>query len=302
ILLFKNETKEYAVRPCRVVLMHEDHEGYAENPFVLLSDPGSDPNDDERYRVVLEEDVQDVVMDNIEHPQTFSMKSAVGRSGGGYVPCVFVALGYLAEDVRSDSTNLGARNRTNYVVMLNLSTDPASIWVMYDYHMDDWLESRIRWTNRLGEYSNNLYFSQKERYQEFPKIEDEFEVGSGGGLRLQDFRKRYTNLNDKRPRFKKEASDTTSPAVSNGPDDSLTMRDQRTASEDKKGYFGLPQFDLALVAPDFYAWSSDGLDQPQVKRCLDNSHVRLGSSLRARRVGVKDLIPQKRVCTKELCF
>ncbi|KAL8732312.1 MAG: hypothetical protein Q9181_004013 [Wetmoreana brouardii] len=51
----------------------------------------------------------------------------------------------------------------------------------------------------------------------------------------------------------------------------------------QQGYFGLPRaFDLALLAKDVNTWNVNGLDPDPDDRCLRGTHVRLGSSLRAR--------------------
>lgn len=88
--------------------------------------------------------------------EVFSIRSP-RRKEGNYkrrdspVACVFVALGWLAE--KQDKTKM----TTYYVVLLNLSTQPASVWLMYDYHIKSFEEDIVEWTNELGEYRNMLF-------------------------------------------------------------------------------------------------------------------------------------------------
>ena len=49
-------------------------------------------------------------------------------------------------------------------------------------------------------------------------------------------------------------------------------------------------FDFALLAKDVRAWKSQGLELTNVLNCLNDSHVRLGPSLRARTLSEKDEI------------
>lgn len=68
-------------------------------------------------------------------------------------------------------------------------------------------------------------------------------------------------------------------SVSKGVTESESSPPQR-----KSGYLGVKQpFDLALLAPDITKWNADsGFNLASVAKCLDRTHVCLGSSLRAK--------------------
>ena len=198
------------------------------------------------------------------------------------------------------------RRTTNYVVLLNLSTEPVSVWLMFDYHLEDFAEVRYRRTNRLGEYHNELFkhLAGSMGPRSGPKLRDEFDEYEDSLIQYERFRELYTNMEDMRPTAYREKLTEITGEISNIAHDGGNA----VASGEPKhenGYFGLPAlFDLALLAPDATTWHVDGLNQEQVKKCLDSSYFRLGSSLRARTAEDAEVqeLQNKRIDIKALCF
>lgn len=124
--------------------------------FVIISDPESDPGETERYEHVFNgcwpADFTDIRMVKLQNPKVFSMQQSIQNAGHQPVECVFIALGWLAdhETVKRNGGKKETKKRTtNYVVLLNLSTEPALVWLIYDYHILDYLDAKARWTNQI---------------------------------------------------------------------------------------------------------------------------------------------------------
>ena len=85
-----------------------------------------------------------------------------------------------------------------------------------------------------------------------------------------------------------ESSSSSSPVSPNHQTSLSSTSEQSTANgisicNCDKGIFNQRHlFDLALLAPDFRAWTTEGLKEEDVMNCLEGSHLRLGPSLRAR--------------------
>ncbi|KAL8710998.1 MAG: hypothetical protein Q9225_007200, partial [Loekoesia sp. 1 TL-2023] len=301
------------------LLEHDNDHPATGNPFTIISDPESNPNADH----VIENPDHDAeggyYFNKIDHidPEracVFSMKSSIGKGkdlpSDNMVPCIFMPLGWLREyetDKSGLPTQTMKKRTTYYIVLLNLSTDPVSMWLMYDYHIleyDD-LGYEYRWTNRLGEYHDEQFIERygepaftSEAHEEFAGFCD----SSSHAHQYENFSKRYTNEEHMRPRG--PTGDFTHAA---GKGDAGGKKWMNIAGD--TGYFGLSRaFDLAMLAPNISAWDAEnGLDQKQVKMCLGGSHMRLGTSLRARGI-TKDeednFIAGKgnRVDIRDLCF
>ncbi len=69
------------------------------------------------------------------------------------IDCVFATLSWL---VKHERANRWSQRLTNYIVLINLSTRPMSVWVMFDYHMRSEIDDAVRFTNRLGNYTHEL--------------------------------------------------------------------------------------------------------------------------------------------------
>ena len=60
---------------------------------------------------------------------------SAGTKNLGLVKAIFIPLGWLAEHERQE---LVERFRvTNYVIFINVTTRPMSLWLAYDYHFLD---------------------------------------------------------------------------------------------------------------------------------------------------------------------
>ena len=386
ICIFKNKTKRYILALTNVALQH-DEDAPGLGSFTLLYQPNSASVD---IVPTIDPEIFEIDYDRIDYGRyrTLSMRSFVKDLDNAeslpHISAVFVALGWLVENegfVQSGAEQT-KRRTTNYVVLLNLSTKPISLWLMYDYHsMDEATEIR---SNRLGRYHNRLYNRQHGEPNFIPGVQDEFaEDGDDPAhsdnfdqfrqvcldmedeclhppsptittyedkaIKLADEITTNVNVFIKAPRdankdfedacariieaaqtlreishshvenagfqTDNDCKDRSSISNDDAWNSSASSASQQSASfknsyingssstfastvresgdeknplysdkHDKceKGFFGLPHlFDFALLAPDIDAWHVDGLDEKVVWKCLQSSHVRLGSSLRA---------------------
>lgn len=183
------------------------------------------------------------------------MKSSIGKGNhlpsDDTIPCIFVALGWLREyetDKSVLATQTTKKRTTYYIVLLNLSTDPVSLWLMYNYHIMifDHTGDEKRWTNRLGEYHNKEFRGNYGEPAFTSEVQDEF-AGLGDISnyihRYETFCKRYTNEDHMRPRG--PTGDFTHAA-----DKGNLFGEKWINIAGDTGYFGLTQpFDLAMLAP-----------------------------------------------------
>lgn len=343
ICILKNGNKFYTLKPSIDTLEHLDDDNEDDTGlFTLIADPTSDPDQTCRYEYQFDDvpDITDVHIDHLQAPEVFSIKSS-NKSANQLVECVFVALGWLAEHEiveTRDSKTQDKMRTTNYVVLLNLSTKPTSIWLVYDYHIVGYLEAKVRYTNKLGKDHNPLCTVEPPFVSQ---VKDVFhrtgssDAGSDSYKAFWSFRTNQTNLQALRPRKPEEQiaggspesthtesgaapsnrkfndlpsgnaavtepspehSSPSSSHASSGTKSSRARSNSTSASSvsessdcgcnmasgHSKGFFGLHPFDIALLATDVAGWSSDGLNLEHAKKCLDYSHFRLGSSLRAK--------------------
>ncbi|KAL8726998.1 MAG: hypothetical protein Q9166_006361 [cf. Caloplaca sp. 2 TL-2023] len=192
ICVFENNTKRYTLQPSNDLLEHEVHDSPGCSLFTVNWNPEAPKEATDLYECMDDSEACDAAASAVMQIQRLDGKYE--QLTMGLTPCVFVALGWLIEHEKS-KTHQTQKRTTNLVVMLNLSTDPTSIWLMFDYHMVDYLEEQIRWTNQLGDYHNRLY-RHGGREQDFKlKVEDDFVPYES---RLQgkyyNFHQRYTNL------------------------------------------------------------------------------------------------------------
>ena len=96
--------------------------------------------------------------------QTLCLSSPFSKDPARY-PAIFVSLGRLVK-IESVTHEKGKRQTTNYVVLLNLTTDRISVWLMYDYHTppdDAYPFTRL---NALEDYRHpDPYFLSQEAVQ-----------------------------------------------------------------------------------------------------------------------------------------
>ncbi|KAL8902667.1 MAG: hypothetical protein Q9207_004488 [Kuettlingeria erythrocarpa] len=330
IPVFKDGSKTYELQSTRLALNHDDEEDPSYDPFTIISDPSMDPNCD--HVVMADYDPSDPYSFDFEkidciapdRARVFSMPLSLeaGNSTASVaklIPCVFIALGWLSEP----SENFDLDKRTSYyVVLLNLSTAPVSVWLMHDYHSCEHLACKVRWTNLKVGDGNPLFVDGN-----IGSIVAGNDSSNHLLDRYKDFRQRYTNEADMRPQ--ENAYKTTTPDHKHvcrafADVESLSNRSQISAhsysaeSADRDPKFAgiasitppdsvtadddsiLPatqgqehadtccpnsnqSFDLAMLAPDVDKWDpSNGLDLKEVKVCLHATSMRLGSSLRIR--------------------
>lgn len=289
IVVFENETKRYTLVPDHYVLNHDNGDP-GHDFFTIIWNPEANPEEIMNIRTY-EGDSPGITDPDMSQNRVLSMRS---EASGSLAPCIFVVLGCLREKDLPVPISGARMHITNYVILLNLSTDPVSVWLMFDYHIEDEAnDCYFRWTNRLGEYCNSKW--PRKRGEPLPKLEDRFPpVPTGDVTRFRDFLGQYSNLTGfTLPTQESSLIDDT---VNNVPADKV--------SKDEKGYFGLPRHDLALLAPDIMSWSTQGFDAQQVYTCLRGTHVHLGSSLRAKTATDEEVqsMQQNRINFKNLRF
>ncbi|KAL8649417.1 MAG: hypothetical protein Q9210_004410 [Variospora velana] len=202
IPVFKVDTIVYELEPTSHALNHDDEEDPGCDLFTIISDPTMDPNCD---HVVGDDDPNDVsgLEDCGDRIDSFAPDRACvffmplashGRniaSAAKLIPCVFVALGWLSASEAGEYPDLDKR-KSYYVVLLNLSTDPISVWLIHDYHSREELECITRWTNGNVGDGNPLFINGDITLtvasDSSPMYLDQY----------KDFRNRYTNEADMR--------------------------------------------------------------------------------------------------------
>ena len=332
ICMFRKNGKEYLVAPSAWTMDHDD-ESPGMGFFTLLYQPGTASKDLSRNS-------------DIEH---FEYNCAKIKSDGystlelrsldenNWKPALFVVLGRLVERETADGRT--EERTTNYVVLLNLTTNPISVWLVYDYHsLITECEEEFTYFNRLGDYGNwRLHWNDRDLKTRFsPHVQDPLPDDNENEVNrynLYCFRETCLGIQDQC--FCNVGSQGTvdaGPARAKSEDEEIlrvklvecdsckdVQNEKTSASTDEakggesplrdfkceRGFFGQPHlFDLALLAPDFQTWRPDGLDYAQTMRCLNSTHVRLGSSLRASSVNEDSTLSelmQNHVSIKELC-
>ncbi|KAL8828969.1 MAG: hypothetical protein Q9170_006369 [Blastenia crenularia] len=307
LCVFKNRTKEYILEtkpePTKDLEGEDSNWPAIGQLFSIISYPEVDPD------YVGREPVSEDNYHNVQgYPNRTGQDVSTGAQSfqmlqlakdGAAVKCVFAWLGWLAErKIQSPTKPAKARTVTYFQLLLNLSTDPVSVWIMYDYHIFSWPD---QWTNPLGPYTNELYRNPSTGPKS--KSKDQFTgYQSTSMAEYNELRKHYTNIELLRPvRDKKVPSiamKTPTPPAS-----PANKKDK--VGNDKTGYFGLRRpFDLALLAPDVKYWSINGFKPEEVKTCLYGSNVRLGASMQKEPLYPNELDEalRDRVEIKDLCF
>ncbi|KAL8653696.1 MAG: hypothetical protein Q9210_001946 [Variospora velana] len=195
IVLFENETKRYTLVPDQDLLEHEEEANPGYDFFTITWNPDSNPEETTNIFTYEEGGGDDSVVPVVTDPDTFQTRvfSMRSKTLEAPLPCVFVALGWLREkDLPSISE--GGMQTTYYVVLLNLSTDPVSVWLMFDYHLEADDECRFRWTNRLGDYHNRGWVGEFVKGRRLPKLDDRFPAPSGDETRVHHFLDQNSNL------------------------------------------------------------------------------------------------------------
>ncbi|KAL8719457.1 MAG: hypothetical protein Q9225_003546 [Loekoesia sp. 1 TL-2023] len=319
LCVFSNNATEYTLRTKGEYAQdpNDDDTPFPENGqlFRIISYPDPDVDPDWEHFEVVPDEKSHIskaypnlsAQSSHRQAQVFRMsshaKDEYASSPGSPTSCVLALLGWLAERKIQDPKE--QQVTTYYQVLLNLSTDPVSVWVMYNYHIFNWPS---RWTTRLGPYTNLLFKNPQVDYK--PENSTQFLASERCPSDYISFRDDYTNVKDMLPKAQKED-------VTKAPDKALShlsatdepanngLTENLEEPSNEPGYFGLRQrFDLALLAPDIKTWKVDGLNPGQVKTCLESSHVRLGASMQQENIGyggAPELL-KSRVNIERLCF
>ncbi|KAL8772558.1 MAG: hypothetical protein Q9209_002219 [Squamulea sp. 1 TL-2023] len=266
IYLFQNETKKYTLRPTHHALQHGNENKEFDQPgsshFTIIADTKSRTFSLESCADELGSAgsiSREAIVDTSHEAgfRTFSFKSTDEKGNTQLVEAVFVALGWLVEH-NKDSYDKRTRT-TNYVVLVNLATDPASVWLMFDYHMENYQEDLYRWTNRLGQYHHALFATSGEE-SGFQPVPDDFSNSRCCMERNEMQQWLKTNTNYVKP------------------------DDEDKTQTYNHGYLGLPPFDLALLATNIKQWTDKGFPGELVNENLHQCNIRFGSSLHAKRI------------------
>ncbi|KAI4169199.1 MAG: hypothetical protein LQ343_005861 [Gyalolechia ehrenbergii] len=309
ILVCKHGTKRYTLIPSRGLLVHEEDGDPGSSLFTITWSPGSDPEERSPIFEWEGEPENDTLVPVITAPdvsqsEVLSMRS---KASEPLLPCIFVALGSLRE--KDVPVSEGRMQTTYYVVLLNLSTNPVSVWLMFDYQL-----KKTMWTSSVGRIGlatiMTAHGEDTTRFRDFlhqhsnlggpllptsnvrPAVQeaDSVSVPQGDFPIPRPQRTRPSSDKDTVNGCHKrnslgftglsEASTAVDDADNNNNLPTKVVGDK--PGKDDQGYFGLPRHDLALLAPDIMSWSTQGFDAQQVHTCLRGTHVHLGSSLRAR--------------------
>lgn len=175
IIVFENKTKRFTLVPDQNLLEHEEEGNPGYDFFTITWKPTSKPEETTNIFTTYEADdgafVPVVTNPDMTQTRIFSMRSTASDRP---LPCVFVALGWLRERDLPSKSEGGGMQTTYYVVLLNLSTDPVSVWLMFDYHLQADDVCLYRWTNRLGDYHNRRWSPEFGKGALLPKSDDLF--------------------------------------------------------------------------------------------------------------------------------
>ena len=232
IVVFQNETKKYVLERSFAGLGHKDVIGTGNDYHNLIS------------------------RDDHGKIQRISV-------GGSMKPSVFLALGWLVEKTKTSNSVLD-KCTTNYVVLWNISTNPSSLWIVYDYDsIHDDGEFRL---NELGgeKYHNSLFYN--EDYKPARVMKDNFGAAKKAFSKAKDGHIKVALIRNKSS-------------------ESLHLQD-RTSGLSGFGFLGIDApFDVAMLTPNFEEWNAEaGLDAGLVELTLADSHVFVGDKLRAKTV------------------
>ncbi|KAL8923011.1 MAG: hypothetical protein Q9208_004823 [Pyrenodesmia sp. 3 TL-2023] len=272
LTVFENKSKRYTLVPSQKLLEHEKNGDPGYDLFTITWNPASDR---EGATSIFTCDGDRLEVTDFDTSQTSVLSMRTSHVPSIILPCIFVALGWLR------GKDLGAAERmqtTYYTVLLNLSTCPVSVWLMFDYHIEtEENGDRLRWTNQLGDYDNQVWpcVCQKEVLP--PKLKDRFPpMPSGYITRFRDFLRQDSNLlgplslcrDQPTPQGNGCHKRDSSGSFSQGSTLVDNTDNNVPANEldiDTRGYFGLPRHDLVLLAPDINSWSpTEGFDTQQV--------------------------------------
>ncbi|KAL8937671.1 MAG: hypothetical protein Q9211_003564 [Gyalolechia sp. 1 TL-2023] len=321
IFLFENGSKRYSVQITHSLLDHEEDGGPDFQFFTIRWNKEADQGTEPYLYDIQEDDRGDFVPVVVSLDTIGSRTFALKTDKESVLPCIFVALGWLMEEGKEE----GKKQTTNVVVVLNISTHPMSLWLMFDYHMADFCEMPIRWTNQLGDYKNRLYrnfepagvsgcrdvFKQydgpsPDKYQHCNTIRTGIPVMGCNGTSVQsadtpsdrtlvDNHKELPEDYTAKPSRDSALHDSAEDDQDSSWSAAATSSEITWLSPDpaKRGFFGIPEHDLVLLAPDIEAWATSGLDEGEVKLCIDKCHLLLGPTMRAQTATADQLEPIK---------
>ena len=162
---------------------------------------------------------------------------------------------------------------TNYVVLLNLTTDPVFVWLVFDYRSGevDGPCDDYRYINELEDHVHPFSrpYIDSKRQIPFPSMKEVLQGhkrSMADDQRPSSFRPSCLGLNEEYPH-----------------QEGATAENSSSKSNCQKGFLGQRHpFDIALLAEDFQFWRPEGLDVAYMMNCIKGSHMCLGPSLRAR--------------------
>ncbi|KAL8720153.1 MAG: hypothetical protein Q9225_002941 [Loekoesia sp. 1 TL-2023] len=200
ICVFNYKNKGFTLMYSTQMLQHDDDDEPGQDYFTVISDPASDPTCDHVADTDKDNDCKEYLdyIDNIPtgRERVFSMRPINDETdprSSSLTRCVFVALGWLVEHEPIGQQKTRKRT-TYYVVLLNLSTQPTSVWLMglLQPAIPDYVDGAITeapFGLNCLDSSVTGATAAASNYQ---------------GCEIGDFRQIYTNMNEMRPKMDKQ--------------------------------------------------------------------------------------------------
>ncbi len=226
------------------------------------------------------------------------------------VETIFIPLGWLAEVDKKTSN----RRTTHYVVLLDITGKPSSLWIVFDYEsLDEFFDLGQNKLNNLGLH-NRMTFSQEHRWYETPHTVDgalgtsenalvsdsngtdpvlhDHVISDGDWEEIKGFdrlavedQERQKILSQQGPHKGQEGGGDNKYKDDNKEADSETEEDPWGEEWDAAfNFLGYSEpFDLACMSLDISRWKADtAIDVRHVKHCLKKARHCFGSTLRAK--------------------
>jgi len=219
-----------------------------------------------------------------------------------------LAFGWLLEhlesedtfDTQKDSTEGPSKRTTNYVLLWNLSTSPTSLWIVYDFESTDYeildSEDAVPVNDIVQDHHNKLFWADEGKFRD--KVGQPGQDIFGDGIEETSSKHKFIEdyfANAPPDDLLERNGPVGEPSIKTGEPSQVGKHGKnKNKTPAKTGFFGFEKpFDLAMLAPDITKWNVDmGFEADLAKECLAHSRVRLGNTLRARRVkGPRQLNP-----------
>lgn len=96
--------------------------------------------------------------------------SVKDRVSAALLPSIFLPLGSIIEEARSLNNRFEYRHNTNYRLLWNLSTQPTSLWMMYDYYDIKNYDMGLEWNCLNHTTSDEITLQEKKDALQFDNM------------------------------------------------------------------------------------------------------------------------------------